>query len=154
MQGSKDGHGSFSIKLQNNMDAYFCTMEMPEKIRIDKFLWAVRLYKTRQLAAEACEKGRVKIAGVAVKASRTVKPGELIVLHRGPWHQHIMVVQVTQRRMGAPLVKDFTQDVTPEEELERQKLHQAAMAAWNIKSGAGRPTKKDRRDMDEFLGDW
>jgi ribosome-associated heat shock protein Hsp15 len=144
----------FYINILNNGDVYFCRMEMPEKTRIDKFLWAVRLYKTRQLAAEACEKGRVKIAGATVKASRSVKPGEIIVLHRGPWHQHILVVNVTQRRMGAPLVKDFAQDVTPEEELERQKQHQAAMAAWNIKSGAGRPTKKDRRDMDEFLGDW
>lgn len=125
-----------------------------EKIRIDKYLWAVRLYKTRQLAAEACEKGRVKISDIAVKAGRNVKTGEIIVLHRGPWYQHIKVIQLVEKRMAASFVKDYCEDHTPAEELDRLKLHQAAMASWNIKSGAGRPTKKDRRQMDEFMGDW
>lgn len=124
------------------------------KVRIDKYLWSVRAYKTRQLAAEACEKGRVSIGGQAVKAARQVKPGEIILLHRGPWYQHLKVVATLERRISAQIVKDYCEDITPEEELERLRLHQAAMAGWNIKNGAGRPTKKDRRQMDEFLGDW
>ncbi|MBK7887103.1 MAG: RNA-binding S4 domain-containing protein [Bacteroidetes bacterium] len=125
-----------------------------DKIRIDKFLWAVRLYKTRQLSAEACEKGRVKISENTVKPARAIRTGESIVIHRGPWYQHIKVLAITEKRMSAAFVKDFIIDITPAEELDRLKLHQAALASWNIKGGAGRPTKKDRRDMDEFLGDW
>ena len=125
-----------------------------DKIRIDKFLWAVRLYKTRQLSAEACEKGRVKILEITVKPARAIRIGEIIVIHRGPWYQHIKVLAITEKRMSAAFVKDFIIDITPAEELDRLKLHQAALASWNIKGGAGRPTKKDRRDMDEFLGDW
>ena len=125
-----------------------------DKIRIDKFLWAIRLYKTRALAAEACERGRVKIGELNVKASRSVKVGEMIVLHRGPWHQHIQVLKVTQKRMGAPLVKDFYEDRTPPQEIEKNRLHQAAMASYALTPGAGRPTKKDRRQMDDFMGDW
>lgn len=134
---------------------YFCCMlSATEKIRIDKFLWAIRLFKTRALAAEACEKGRVKIGENAVKASRSVKIGEQIVLHRGPWHQTILVLKVTQKRMGAPLVKEFYEDHTSPEELEKNRLHQAAMASYALAPGAGRPTKKDRRQMDDFMGDW
>lgn len=124
------------------------------KVRIDKYLWAVRAFKTRQLAAEACEKGRVTIAGVAVKASRNIKPDEIIILHRGPWYQHLKVITTLERRVSAQIVQDYCTDITPPEELERLRLHQAALASWNIKGGAGRPTKKDRRQMDEFLGDW
>ena len=125
-----------------------------EKTRIDKYLWAVRMYKTRQLAAEACEKGRVKIGGLTVKAARSVKTEEVIVLHRGPWYQHIKVLALIERRVSPQIAREFCEDVTPPEEKERLQLHQAALASWNVKSGAGRPTKKDRRDMDEFLGDW
>lgn len=128
--------------------------EVPEKIRIDKWLWAVRLYKTRQLAAEACEKGRVKMGGLEVKASRQVRCSEEIVIHRGPWYQHVRVLALSERRMAAALAREFCEDITPASELDRLKLHQAAMASWNIKGGTGRPTKKDRRQIDEFLGDW
>lgn len=128
--------------------------ETPEKIRMDKWLWAVRLYKTRQLAAEACEKGRIRIGGIEVKASRQVKTGEEIVIHRGPWYQHIRVIALNDRRISASLVRDYCEDITPASEIERLKMHQAALAAWNIKGGTGRPTKKDRRQIDEYLGDW
>jgi ribosome-associated heat shock protein Hsp15 len=124
------------------------------RTRMDKFLWAVRMFKTRSLAAEACDKGRVRIDDVSIKSSRSVKPGEIIVIHRGAWYQHISVTALTERRMSASAVHDFILDVTPETERERLKLHQAAMAAFNVGSGAGRPTKRDRRQMDEFMGDW
>lgn len=134
---------------------YFCKMDvLKDKTRIDKYLWAVRLFKTRALAAEACDKGRVRISDLNVKAGKAVKCGETIVIHRGPWHQHIRVLALSEKRMSATLVKEFYEDITPPEETERLKLHQAAMSAWNVKSGSGRPTKKDRRQMDDFLGDW
>lgn len=125
-----------------------------EKIRIDKWMWAVRLYKTRSIAAESCTKDRVKINDITCKPSRIVKSGEILILHRGPWHQHIKIIALADKRMNASFVKDFYEDVTPAEELERLKLHRAAIASWNIKDGAGRPTKKDRRDIDEFMGDF
>jgi len=124
------------------------------KTRMDKFLWAVRVFKTRALAAEACDKGRIKIDEQAVKPSRTVKPGEIIIVHRGPWMQHVRVKALSERRMSASAVLEFIEDITPESEKERLKLHQAAMAAYNVGSGLGRPTKRDRRQMDEFMGDW
>jgi len=129
-------------------------MEEQVKIRIDKWLWAVRLFKTRSLASEACDKGRIKIGDVAVKASRIVKAGDVVLVHRGPWSQLVKVLAPTEKRMSASLAKGFCEDITPVEELEKYKLHQAAQAAWNITPGAGRPTKKDRRQMDDFIGDW
>lgn len=128
--------------------------QLSGKTRMDKFLWAVRIFKTRALAAEACEKGRIKIDAQAVKSSRHVKPGETIVIHRGPWMQHVRVKALCERRMSASAVLEFIEDITPETERERLKLHQAAMAAFNVGSGLGRPTKRDRRQMDEFMGDW
>lgn len=124
------------------------------KTRTDKYLWAVRIFKTRALAAEACEKGRIRVLDVTVKASRNVKPGEVIVIHRGPWHQHIRVIALSERRMSAALVNGYYEDITPAEELERFRLHQATLAAFQLKQGSGRPTKRDRRQMDDFLGDW
>ena len=123
-------------------------------VRIDKWLWAVRLFKTRSLAAESCDKGRVRIGDLSVKPSRNVKVGEVVVLHRGPWYQHVKVLQITEKRMGAAYVKDFLEDITPLAEVEKNRLHQLAQAAWNIKGGVGRPTKKNRREIDGFTSDW
>jgi len=125
-----------------------------EKVRVDKWLWGIRLFKTRSLAAEACEKGRITINEIKIKAGRGLKIGEKLIIHRGPWHQEVEVLQLTQSRMSASKVIDFCKDITPSSELEKLKLHQAALASWNITAVAGRPTKKDRRDMSEFLDDW
>lgn len=129
-------------------------MEEIVKIRIDKWLWAVRLFKTRSMASEACDKGRISIGDTAVKASRVVKAGDMIKIHRGPWSQLVKVLALTEKRMSATLAKEFCEDNTPAEELEKFKLHQAAQSAWNITPGSGRPTKKDRRQMDDFISDW
>lgn len=130
-------------------------MDKPEiKVRIDKWLWGVRLYKTRSLATDACERGRVEIKEITVKPGRAVRAGDVIRLHRGVWYQTVRVIQLTQNRMSASIVKDFCEDITPQEEIEKLKTHQAALASWGIKPGAGRPTKKDRREMDDFLSDW
>lgn len=127
---------------------------MTDKVRIDKWLWSVRLFKTRSLSAEACEKGKVSIADQHVKASRTVKVGDIIVIHRGPWHQTVKVVNVIERRIGAPLVKEYMEDITPEAELEKFRLYQLAQSSFYFKGGEGRPTKKERRDLDDYTSDW
>ena len=92
----------------------YCYMSN-EKIRIDKWMWAVRLFKTRTLAADYCERGRVKINENPVKASRIVKPGDVIDIHMGPFQKKIKVLQLVEKRMGAQLVKDFFEDLTSEE---------------------------------------
>jgi ribosome-associated heat shock protein Hsp15 len=124
---------------------------MDQKVRTDKWLWAVRLYKTRSLAADACEKGKVRSGDQTLKAGKQVKEGEIIIIHRGAWTQTVRVVRLTEKRMGASLVSDFIEDLTPESELEKLKMYLAARADWNPRGGAGRPTKKDRRDMDDFF---
>lgn len=127
---------------------------MAEKVRIDKWLWAVRLFKTRSLSAEACEKGKIRMADQVVKASRTIKPGDVITLHRGTWQQTVKVVNVIERRIGAPLVKEFMEDFTTDGELEKFRLYQLAQASFHFKGGEGRPTKKERRDIDDYTTDW
>ena len=127
---------------------------MTEKVRIDKWLWSVRLFKTRSLSAEACETGKVRIAEQTVKASRTVKIGDVIVVHRGPWQQTVKVLNVIERRIGAALVKEFMEDITPEAELEKFRLYQLAQASFHFKGGEGRPTKKERRDLYDYTTDW
>ncbi len=127
---------------------------MTEKVRIDKWLWSVRLFKTRSLSSEACDKGKVTIAEQIVKSSRTVKVGDVIVLHRGPWRQAVKVLNVIERRIGAALVKDFMEDITSDAELEKFRLYQLAQASFHFKGGEGRPTKKERRDLDGYTTDW
>ena len=127
-----------------------------EKIRIDKWMWAVRLFKTRSMASDYCERGRVKINEQTVKASRSVKIGEVIVIHQGPFQKQVKVLQLTEKRMSAPLVKDFMEDITSPEEIEKLRLHKLAAATYNL-HGKGRPTKKDRREMEDFFNlgeDW
>jgi ribosome-associated heat shock protein Hsp15 len=126
-----------------------------EKVRIDKWLWAVRLFKTRTLAAGFCERGRVRMLGLEVKASRMVKPGDVIIIHIGPFQKHVMVKSLSEKRMSASLVKDFMEDITPAEEVERLRIHRLAAASY-VTKGQGRPTKKDRRNLDDFMDfeDW
>ncbi|MBN2743553.1 ribosome-associated heat shock protein Hsp15 [Breznakibacter xylanolyticus] len=129
-------------------------MKTNEPVRIDKFLWAVRLFKTRSLAAEACEKNRVTINGSPLKASRMIKPGDTFELRQPPITRSFRVKQTSGNRMGAKLVPDFLEDVTTPEQL--QLLEMAKMAqSLNRPKGLGRPTKKERRDLDDlFESDW
>lgn len=124
---------------------------LPEKIRIDKWLWAVRLFKTRALATTACEHGKVSIRQQPVKPSRIIKAGETIALRSGPFTYQYEVLQVTQNRLAAKLVESYYKDVTPESELERIRLHDVQRKLQHYR-GEGRPTKKDRRELDGFLG--
>jgi ribosome-associated heat shock protein Hsp15 len=124
---------------------------IPEKIRIDKWLWAVRLFKTRSLASTACENGKVRMQEQPVKASRMIKAGETIALRNGAFTYEYEVLQLTENRMAAKLVAEYYKDVTPESELEKIKLH-ALQRKLQDNRGEGRPTKKDRRELDGFLG--
>ena len=122
---------------------------IPEKIRIDKWLWAVRLFKTRSLASTACENGKVRVQKQPVKASRMLKAGETIALRNGAFTYEYEVLQLTENRLAAKLVAEYCKDITPQSELERIKLH-ALQQKLQDNRGERRPTKKDRRELDEF----
>lgn len=125
---------------------------MAEGVRIDKWLWAVRIFKTRSQATEACRKGHVSIDDMPVKASRDVHVGETVKVRKPPISRSFKVLELTEKRMGAKLVHDFLEDVTPPEEIELLEMQKHMR--WSVRDkGTGRPTKKDRRDLDDFF-DW
>jgi len=120
-------------------------------LRIDKWLWAVRLFKTRRQATQACKAGKVKIDGENVKPSREVKEGLIITVQAGVIKKTVKVVKLLYKRVGAKLVNHYMEDLTPEEEyikLEKIKKQPSYMRP----KGLGRPTKKERRDMDDWFG--
>ena len=122
---------------------------MEEKVRIDKWLWAVRIFKTRSLAAEECGKGHVTIGDVHVKASRELKGGEIVKVRIPPIERHYLVKALTAKRMSAQLAVDFVEDVTPPENLALLN----AVKVYGFESrprGLGRPTKRDRRMIDKM----
>ena len=123
---------------------------MDNKVRIDKWLWAVRLYKTRSLATEECGKGRVMIDGMPAKASREVKIGDKIQIRKPPIVRSYEVLAISEKRMAAKLVEGFVRDITPPEQLEILEM-QKHMSWFQREKGAGRPTKKERRDLDDFF---
>jgi len=123
---------------------------MAEGIRIDKWLFAVRLYKTRSLASEECRKGKVTIGGMNVKPSRELKVGETIQIRRPPITRSYRILALTESRMAAKLVPEFLQETTPASELEILEV-QKNMSVYNRERGTGRPTKKERRDLDDFF---
>ena len=126
-------------------------MSVLQQVRIDKFLWAVRLFKTRSVAAEAIKKGRIMMGGTQVKGSRNVKIGDVIQIKVPPAIRSFEIIQLAQNRMGAKLVPDHIKEVTPKDQLEIIELQRLA-ANMNRRKGLGRPTKKDRRDIDGFFG--
>jgi len=120
---------------------------MPETIRIDKWLWAIRIYKTRSLASEACRAGKVKISGITVKPSREIKAGDIIVINLSPLIKTVEVLEPIKNRVGAKLVPQFANDLTPQEEYDKVKLINE-MNFERRDRGSGRPTKKQRRLID------
>ena len=119
-------------------------------MRIDKWLWAVRLFKTRSLATEACKAGHVTVDGHAVKPARDVRIGETITALTGDVRRTLRVLALLEQRVGAPLVKQCAEDLTPAAELEKQR-DPALRPLFHRPKGAGRPTKKERRELEEFL---
>lgn len=119
-------------------------------MRIDKFIWCVRLFKTRSLAGEAVRSGKVLIDELPVKPSREVAPGMVFTLKRHGFLQVFRVLELPKSRVGAKLVDGHIKDVTPTEELEKQEFLRLARNVTRQK-GLGRPTKKDRRDIDDVM---
>jgi ribosome-associated heat shock protein Hsp15 len=118
--------------------------------RIDKWLWAVRVFKTRTVAAEACKKGHVMINGSRIKASRMVKPGDVIQVKKPPVTYSFKVLQAIEKRIGAKLVAGIMENVTPPDQYELLEMNKIGGFVDRAR-GMGRPTKKDRRDMDDFV---
>jgi ribosome-associated heat shock protein Hsp15 len=123
---------------------------MPEAVRIDKWLWAVRIFKTRSQATEACKKGKVSVRDLPVKASHEVHPGEVIKVRKPPLTFSYKVLALAEKRMSAKLTVSFVEDITPPEELKIVEM-QKQMNWISRDRGAGRPTKKDRRKLDDFF---
>jgi len=120
-------------------------------MRIDKFLWSIRFYKTRTVAADEIKKNRVSIGESTVKSSKEVKEGDVIKIRKNQIDYKIKVIQIPKSRIGAKLVPLHIKDVTEKEQYELLKLRKMSQDYYRNK-GEGRPTKKDRRDMDEYVG--
>ena len=119
-------------------------------MRIDKFLWSIRFYKTRTIATEEIKKNRVSIGESVVKSSKEVKEGDVIKIRKNQIDYKIKVIQIPKSRMGAKLVPLHIKDVTDKEQYEMLKMRKASQDYYRNK-GEGRPTKKDRREMDEYV---
>ncbi len=122
---------------------------MEETVRIDKWLWAVRIFKTRTIASEACKKGRVLIDNNSVKPSRMIRIGEVVQVKKPPVTYSFKVLAIAQKRMGAKLVHEFMENVTPPEEYEVLEMNKLS-GFIDRQRGTGRPTKKERRDLEDF----
>lgn len=122
------------------------------EVRIDKWLWAVRVFKTRSLATDACKMNRVSINGQLTKPSRLVKEGDVISVRKPPIEYSFKVLRVLNNRVGAKLVPEYMENVTPKEQYDILKLQRLSRFVDRAK-GLGRPTKKDRRDMESFIED-
>lgn len=123
---------------------------MADSVRIDKYLWAIRAYKTRSEATDACSGNKVRLNGVPAKPSKAIRIGDVIEVHKGSVAFTYKVVQLLENRVGAALVEQYADNLTPENELA--KLH-APKETIVLKRdrGTGRPTKKERRDLDTLM---
>ena len=119
--------------------------------RIDKWLWAARIFKTRSIAADAIKNGRVTIQGVNVKPSRMVKVGEVVSVRKPPVTYSFKILQTIEQRVGAKLVPQVYENVTPADQYELLEMNRIS-GFVNRQRGTGRPTKKERRALDEFVG--
>ncbi|MDR1602639.1 MAG: RNA-binding S4 domain-containing protein [Tannerella sp.] len=122
------------------------------EVRIDKWMWATRIFKTRTVAAEACKKGRVAIGGVSVKPSRMIRAGETLQIRKPPVTFSFKVLALTEKRMGAKLVPEYVENVTPPEQYELLEMNRIS-GFVDRAHGLGRPTKKERRDLEQFMDD-
>lgn len=117
--------------------------------RIDKWMWAVRIFKTRTIAAEACKKGHVTIGGSQVKAARMIKAGDVIQVKKSPITYSFKVLQAIEKRVGAKLVSEYMENVTTPDQYELLEMSKIS-GFVNRARGTGRPTKKDRRNLEDF----
>ncbi len=128
-------------------------MPSKEKLRLDKYLWAIRLFKTRTMAAAACDSGKVKYEGTAVKAAKNVSLGDEYEVKTEAKRWRIKVTGLLEKRVAhSEAIKNYI-DITPAEELERLQFQAASFHTGKRQSKIGRPTKKERRELDDFLED-
>ena len=120
--------------------------------RIDKWLWAMRVFKTRTIASEACKLGRVCIGGAFVKPSRTIKPGDTIDVRKPPVTYSFKVLALTENRLGARLVPEYLENVTPQSQYDILEMTKIS-GFVDRRKGLGRPTKRDSRDLSRFKED-
>ena len=123
---------------------------MTMEARLDKWLWAARIFKTRSIAADACKNGRISIGGVKQKASKMVKVGDVIEVRKPPITYSFKVLQAIQNRVGAKLVPEVLENVTAKEQLELLEMNRISGFVGRAR-GTGRPTKKERRELDDFI---
>lgn len=121
-----------------------------DSVRIDKYLWAIRVYKTRSEATEACNGNKIKIAGVNAKPSKAVKIGDVIEVRKGSVLFTYKVLALSENRMGAALVPEYAENLTPESELAKMHAPRETIL-YQRDRGTGRPTKKDRRILDDLM---
>lgn len=122
---------------------------MAEETRIDKYLWSIRVYKTRTDATDACKGGKIRLNGADIKPSRTVKPGDILTVRKGAITYTYKVIAPVDKRQGAKLVPQFAENLTPQSELDKLRT---PVETFFLKRdrGTGRPTKKERRQMDSL----
>lgn len=124
---------------------------MLKKVRIDKWLWSVRIFKSRTLATDACKSGKVKIEDTSVKPSYMLQRDEIVQVHKNGFHLQFKVVDLIQKRVSAPLAQVCYEDLTPEEELNKYNdWYIGKGGVERREKGAGRPTKKERRIIDKY----
>lgn len=128
---------------------------MPDAVRIDRWLWAVRLYKTRSQAGNACRLNQIRIAGQFAKPARPITLGTTIQVEKDQMTRTIKVLALTEKRIGAKLVPEHLEDLTPEDELERARATREQLRLNRVYQvrGEGRPSKKQRREIEKFLDD-
>ncbi len=123
------------------------------EVRIDKWLWAVRIFKTRTIATEACKKGRVAIGeSESVKPSRTIKVGDIVRVRKSPVTYSFRVLALTENRLGARLVPEYVENITPQEQMDLLEVVKIS-GFVDRRKGLGRPTKREARDLSKFTGD-
>lgn len=126
-----------------------------DKIRVDKWLWTVRMFKSRTMASDAVKGGRVKINGAAIKASYNIARGEVIELKKNGFNFQFKVIELLKNRVAAPIAITCYENLTPPEELNKYNEWFVGKGGIEFRErGAGRPTKKDRREIDGFKDDW
>ncbi len=120
-------------------------------VRIDKWLWATRVFKTRTLATESCKAGKVKVADLNAKPSREITPGDIVTVRKDGLNKKFKVVAIIGKRIGAKIVANYLEDLTPEEDYVAAREHRKAMPKFSRSSTASRPTRKERQAWEDFF---
>lgn len=144
-----------NLSWQDTIFFYFCVnfnIVLEQGMRIDKYLWCTRYYKSRSMASEACKKGQVRIDNESVKPSREVYPMAEITVRKNQINYKLKITDLPNSRVGAKLVDIYRMDLTPKSEFEQQELLKYSKEYYRAK-GDGRPTKKDRRDITDYWND-